>query len=116
MNKDHQEGGNFMITKHNLKCKFNTTLHFEDSTDVHVIVLTNEKTHEIYLWTTVNDYGYKFKVGHTYDIKAMSCEDNRLVNVVILKEYHGDKTKSEQPDALDVLLGKETYDTTLTKD
>lgn len=98
-----------MITKHNLKCKFNTTLCTEDPTSIHVIVLTNEKTHEVYLWTTVDDYGYKFKVGHTYDIKAMSCEDNRLANVIILKEYHGDKTKSEQPDAEDVLLGLKNY-------
>lgn len=107
--QDHQEGENFMIIKPNLKCKFNTTLHFEDFTDTHVIVLTDEKTHEVYLWTTVTDYGYKFKVGHTYNIAAMSCEDNRLANVRILKEYHGDKTKSEQPDAEDVLLGLKDY-------
>lgn len=74
----------------------------------HVLIFMN-KDAETYYWVTAS-FPTEFTEGHIYNIKA-KCDKtrgNRLSFVKIIKPS-GDMSKSEQPDAEDVLLGIANY-------
>lgn len=73
----------------------------------HVLVF-QDKEANTYYWVTAS-YPTGFCEGHIYNIKAKldRTRGNRLSFVKIIKP--GDKSKSEQPDAEDVLLGLSSY-------
>ena len=73
----------------------------------HVLIF-QDKEANTYYWVTAS-YPTGFCEGHIYNIKAKldRTRGNRLSFVKIIKP--GDKSKSEQPDAEDVLLGLSSY-------
>lgn len=73
----------------------------------HVIIF-QDKEANTYYWVTTS-YPAEFVEGKIYNIKAKldRTRGNRLSFVKIIKP--GDKSKSEQPDAEDVLLGLSSY-------
>lgn len=77
------------------------------SKSTHVLVF-QDKEANTYYWVTAS-YPTGFCEGHIYNIKAKldRTRGNRLSFVKIIKP--GDKSKSEQPDAEDVLLGLTSY-------
>lgn len=77
------------------------------SKSTHVLVF-QDKEANTYYWVTAS-YPTGFCEGHIYNIKAKldRTGGNRLSFVKIIKP--GDKSKSEQPDAEDVLLGLSSY-------
>ena len=77
------------------------------SKSTHVIIF-QDKEDNTYYWVTTS-YPAEFIEGKIYNIKAKldRTRGNRLSFVKIIKP--GDKSKSEQPDAEDVLLGLSSY-------
>ena len=77
------------------------------SKSTHVLIF-QDKEANTYYWVTAS-YPTGFCEGHIYNIKAKldRTRGNRLSFVKIIKP--GDKSKSEQPDAEDVLLGLSSY-------
>ena len=73
----------------------------------HVFIF-QDKEANTYYWVTAS-YPTGFCEGRIYNIKAKldRTRGNRLSFVKIIKP--GDKSKSEQPDAEDVLLGLSSY-------
>ena len=73
----------------------------------HVLIF-QDKEANTYYWVTTS-YPAEFVEGKIYNIKAKldRTRGNRLSFVKIIKS--GDKSKSEQPDAEDVLLGLSSY-------
>ena len=77
------------------------------SKSTHVLIF-QDKEANTYYWVTTS-YPAEFAEGKVYNIKAKldRTRGNRLSFVKIIKP--GDKSKSEQPDAEDVLLGLSSY-------
>lgn len=77
------------------------------SKSTHVLIF-QDKEANTYYWVTAS-YPAEFVEGKIYNIKAKldRTRGNRLSFVKIIKP--GDKSKSEQPDAEDVLLGLSSY-------
>lgn len=77
------------------------------SKSTHVLIF-QDKEANTYYWVTTS-YPAEFVEGKIYNIKAKldRTRGNRLSFVKIIKP--GDKSKSEQPDAEDVLLGLTSY-------
>lgn len=77
------------------------------SKSTHVLIF-QDKEANTYYWVTTS-YPAEFVEGKIYNIKAKldRTRGNRLSFVKIIKP--GDKSKSEQPDAEDVLLGLSSY-------
>lgn len=77
------------------------------SKSTHVLIFQDKEANTYYWVTAIYPVG--FHEGHTYNIKAKldRTRGNRLSFVKIIKP--GDKSKSEQPDAEDVLLGLSSY-------
>lgn len=77
------------------------------SKSTHVLIFQDKKANTYY-WVTTS-YPAEFVEGKIYNIKAKldRTRGNRLSFVKIIKP--GDKSKSEQPDAEDVLLGLTSY-------
>ena len=77
------------------------------SKSTHVLIF-QDKEANTYYWVTAS-YPTGFCEGKIYNIKAKldRTRGNRLSFVKIIKP--GDKSKSEQPDAEDVLLGLTSY-------
>lgn len=77
------------------------------SKPTHVLIF-QDKEANTYYWVTTS-YPAEFVEGKIYNIKAKldRTRGNRLSFVKIIKP--GDKSKSEQPDAEDVLLGLSSY-------
>ena len=77
------------------------------SKSTHVLIF-QDKEANTYYWITTS-YPTEFVEGKIYNIKAKldRTRGNRLSFVKIIKP--GDKSKSEQPDAEDVLLGLTSY-------
>lgn len=77
------------------------------SKSTHVLIF-QDKEANTYYWVTTS-YPAEFVEGKIYNIKAKldRTRGNRLSFVKIIKP--GDKSKSEQPDAEDVLLGLASY-------
>ena len=77
------------------------------SKSTHVLIF-QDKEANTYYWVTTS-YPAEFVEGKIYNIKAKldKTRGNRLSFVKIIKP--GDKSKSEQPDAEDVLLGLTSY-------
>ena len=77
------------------------------SKSTHVLIF-QDKEADTYYWVTTS-YPAEFVEGKIYNIKAKldRTRGNRLSFVKIIKP--GDKSKSEQPDAEDVLLGLSSY-------
>ena len=77
------------------------------SKPTHVLIFQDKEANRYY-WVTTS-YPAEFVEGKIYNIKAKldRTRGNRLSFVKIIKP--GDKSKSEQPDAEDVLLGLTSY-------
>ena len=77
------------------------------SKSTHVLIF-QDKEANTYYWVTTS-YPAEFVEGKIYNIKAKldRTRGNRLSFVKIIKP--GDTSKSEQPDAEDVLLGLTSY-------
>lgn len=81
------------------------------------IMIFQDKEANTYYWVTAS-YSTKFCEGQVYNIKAEldRTKGNRLGFVRIIESSTA-AVQSEQPDALDILLGKANYtDIHLTKD
>ena len=91
----------------NAKLKHDITVPSYMGKTTHVFIF-QDKEANTYYWVTAS-YPTGFCEGHTYNIKAKldRTRGNRLSFVKIIKP--GDKSKSEQPDAEDVLLGLSSY-------
>ena len=92
----------------NAKLKHDITVPgYYRSKPTHVLIF-QDKEANTYYWVTTS-YPAEFVEGKIYNIKAKldRTRGNRLSFVKIIKP--GDKSKSEQPDAEDVLLGLSSY-------
>ena len=92
----------------NAKLKHDITVPgYYRSKPTHVLIF-QDKEANTYYWVTTS-YPAEFVEGKIYNIKAKldRTRGNRLSFVKIIKP--GDKSKSEQPDAEDVLLGLTSY-------
>ena len=91
----------------NAKLKHDITVPSYMGKTTHVFIF-QDKEANTYYWVTAS-YPTEFVEGKIYNIKAKldRTRGNRLSFVKIIKP--GDKSKSEQPDAEDVLLGLSSY-------
>ena len=92
----------------NAKLKHDITVPgYYKSKPTHVLIF-QDKEANTYYWVT-KSYPAEFVEGKIYNIKAKldRTRGNRLSFVKIIKP--SDKSKSEQPDAEDVLLGLSSY-------
>ena len=113
MNRIAKEGGIIIKILNDLTCKYNISINSKYGVTHVIIFMDNE--YNLYHWETATTYALRFKEGNVYDIRANRCEgNNRLINVRILSEGEPDEVKSEQPDALDILLGLPQADKQLT--
>ena len=91
----------------NAKLKHDIIVPSYMSKTTHVFIFQDKEANTYYWVTAIYPDG--FHEGHTYNIKAKldRTKGNRLSYVRIIKP--GDNSKSEQPDAEDVLLGLTSY-------
>ena len=95
------------VTLNNVKLNHDIVVPGYRGKTTHVIIF-QDKEANTYYWVTSSGPTL-FEEGHIYNIKAKldRTRGNRLSFVKIIKP--GDKSKSEQPDAEDVLLGLTSY-------
>lgn len=78
---------------------------------IHIIIFYDPKTHNTWYWRTQTTDGLRYEEHNTYSIIANDDGNYKLsrVNEVSFDRSKSSETKSEQLDALDVLLGLAEY-------